>query len=280
VLAHVLATARSFSTSKAAYRGLLILMLVTCWIAGESLGISLDQIGWRWVFLSALLTIPLLAFNAGEYWLIARTNRLDLSFRHCFRVTLAGSVANLLPIPGQSAVRITDLGSRDISISRAANTTLAAGALWSGWIFIFAGAALVDSVSAFYPVTFLILGVIGCALSILWVRDKKAWRTWFMFGSGFEVMAIGVAWWRLSLSFEALGIDYVASGPLVLLCSNVVAAIVGLAPAGLGIREAAAAAISPLINIDPLTAALSVAVTRFIGMTMSSALALLVYRPR
>ena len=273
------ATVRRFFSSKLVYRVLVLAVFLIFLVAGQSLGLNLNSISWHWLLLSAALAIPLLVCNAGEYWLIAKTNGLNLKLAHCIRVTLIGSVANLLPIPGQSATRIADMGSRDVTLPRAAGTTLAAGALWAGWLFLVAGAASLDQKNALWPATLSAAGVLCCLLSMMRISDSRSRFRWLLAGSGIELLSVLIAWLRLMLSFEALGIEYTYSSVAVLLCANVVAAVIGLTPAGLGIREGAAALIAPLVDISAIVAAVSIALTRFIGMAVSASLTLIAYRP-
>jgi|MDTB01.1.fsa_nt_gb uncharacterized membrane protein YbhN (UPF0104 family) len=273
------AAIRQFFSSKLAYRVLVLAVFLSFLLAGQSLGLNLNSIAWHWLLLSAALAIPLLVCNAGEYWLIAQTNGLNLNLTHCIRVTLIGSVANLLPIPGQSATRIADLGSREVTLSRAAGTTLAAGALWSGWLFLVAGAASLDQKNVLWPATLSAVGVCCCLVSMTRISDPTTRFRWLLAGSAIELLTVLIAWVRLMLSFEALGIEYTYSSVAVLLCANVVAAVIGLTPAGLGVREGAAALIAPLVDINAIAAAVSMALTRFIGMIVSALLALIAYRP-
>lgn len=276
----VLVSSRTFLSGKVAYRVLVSAVFLSFLVAGRSLGLNLNSIVWHWVLLSAALTAPLLVCNAGEYWLIAKTHGLSLSFSHCIRVTLLGSVANLLPIPGQSATRVADLGSHKVALSSATNSTLAAGALWSGWLFIIAGVATLGGNNLLFSGVLLVLGAACCATAVTQVRDRRARTLWLLAGSAIELLTVLIAWWRLSLSFEALGIQYTFSSAAVLLSANVVAAIVGVAPAGLGIREGAAAIIAPMVNIEPLAAAVSIAFSRFVGMAVCASLALVALRTR
>ena len=273
------AAIRRFFSSKLVYRFLVLAVFLIFLVAGQSLGLNLNSISWHWLLLSAALAVPLLVCNAGEYWLIAKTNGLNLKLAHCIRVTLIGSVANLLPIPGQSATRIADLGSREVTLSRAAGTTLAAGVLWAGWLFLVAGAASLDQKNVLWPATLSAAGLFCCLLSMTRISDPRSRFRWLLAGSAIELLSVLIAWLRLMLSFEALGIEYTYSSVAVLLCANIVAAVIGLTPAGLGIREGAAALIAPLVDINAIVAAVSIALTRFIGMAVSALLALIAYRP-
>jgi len=272
--------ARKFLSSKISYRVLLISVFIAFLVAGRSIGLDSNSVAWRWVMLSAFLTAPLIACNAAEYWLIARTHGLRLIFADCIRVTLIGSVANLLPIPGQSATRVADLASRRVAISQATRTTLAAGVLWAGWLFILAGMASLERQNALFPAGFLTLGIACCVLSVMQINSPDNRLRWIALGSLIELFAVFIAWWRLILSLEAIDIAYTFSSAAVLLCANVVSSAVGLAPAGLGIREAAGALIAPQVNIDPLAAAVAIALSRFVGLAVCTSLALVSYRPR
>nr|WP_271562666.1 lysylphosphatidylglycerol synthase domain-containing protein [Congregibacter sp.] len=253
-----------------------LLLVIASVVSWRSLGISFGSIYWPALLASAGLVPALIYLTALEYQLIANVNRLTVPIRHAVIVTVVGSIANLLPIPGTSAVRIGDILRRDGNPADAMRATLAAGLLWIGWALILAGFALTladFSVSLlFLAVGIFFLGASGILI------NKESLKLWLSRGSAIEVATILVAGGRLMLVFLALDLDAPVVGILVLVAANAIASMVGIVPGGLGLREAVAALLAPLVGIEPAAAVLAVTLARVLGLCLQAPIALVLGR--
>lgn len=275
----ILLRKRAVFGRRAAFIAVIALLLASI-ASWHSLDLSLAAVDWRPLLYSAALVPVLITLTASEYQLVARTNGIKVPLRDALLTTIVGSVANLLPIPGTAAVRVGDLVSREGSAGRAVGSTLAAGLLWIAWALLLAGAALLIREQSLAGSLFAGLGIALLAVSAVMVRNPALLVTWLTLGSLVEIATILVGSLRLWLAFDALGLTAPLIGVLVLVAANAISSTIGIVPGGLGLREAVAAALAPLVDIDPAAAVLTVALTRVIGLALQAPAALLLTRSK
>ena len=67
----------------------------------------LQNLQWQPIVLLAVIGVPLtLALNAVEFRVLARLNRVQMPMVKALEVTVIGSAANMLPLPGSTIVRV------------------------------------------------------------------------------------------------------------------------------------------------------------------------------
>ena len=190
--------------------------------------------------------VPLITvLNALEFRLMARFAHHHPPMLEGLQVTILGSAANLLPVPGAVVVRLANLRKAGVKVTRGLNLTAIIGITWVGAACTLGGLVQLFSHTAF-GVTALAIGVglLGIALVMLVRAVDDGTRI----AGALELLAIEGGFvllqaFRLFLIASALrfNVSYAQSTTLVI--AAVSAAAIGFLPAGLGAREAIAAAL-------------------------------------
>jgi hypothetical protein len=229
-----------------------------------------------------LVAVPLtLLLNALEFMLSARLLRQQVALGAALEVTVVGSAANLLPIPGATLVRLAALktggallGSTLAVTAVVAALSLALNLAYSGvWALAIsrspaaAAVMLAGGVAALAGAAFVsvrlfgrsssIPGLIGVRLALI---ALDAARTWLAF------IAIG----------DAAGFGQVS----VITLSTALAAVLAVVPAGLGLREGIAALMAPLVGLGAASAFLATSLSRIIGLSVVGVLTMFLTIPR
>jgi uncharacterized membrane protein YbhN (UPF0104 family) len=286
--ARVEALARSWEARREALSGTtaqrllaavtVIVIVVAAVLSFRSLP-DTDDLAWWPLLLVGLLGVPLtVALNGAEYVVAGRMVKVPVSAATALRISIYGSAANLLPIPGAALVRIQALRREGTGTGRA---TLTLGAVGLGWLavsFGLAGALLLPS----RPGTgglFLVGGLVGLAVTALIVRrpeDPAASRrdlAWLVLAEvGFAVVQAG----RLYLCLVALDQQPTAAQAFALAISVAVGSAIGFLPGGLGIREAVAALLAPLVGLPASVGFLATVLDRVVGLVFLAPVAALV----
>jgi hypothetical protein len=261
---------------------LALALVVAAIISWQRLGLSLEGVGWLLLLGAAALVPVSVLLTALEYALIARANGIRVSIRDALGVTVLGSVANLLPLPGAAMVRLNDLTARYGTVKGAVGVTAAAGFLWLGWALAFAGLAAVVAgsivVGAVFAVTGAILGLTSRWLVSGVTIDGR--RGWIRRGSAIEVGSLVVGTARIWLTLVALGVPATIVQAGMLVASGAIASTVGIVPGGLGIRELIAGLLAPVVELAPVAAILAVTVARVTGLVVQAPIALAISRAR
>lgn len=204
--------------------------------------------------------------NAAEYRIQARMVATTVSRGDALQVTILGTAANLLPLPGSMLVRTQALAGRAGYRAAVRSTTLA-GATWlfstaalAGIALIFVGLALVGSLT--------LLGALAGLGGAAWFMKKtvEGWNPIFarllVIETGTAVIGAG----RLLGILLALGIDVTVGQAVALTLSGVIAAATGIFPSGLGIREAVAAGIASSVSLPAAIGFVATAADRIAGL--------------
>ena len=208
-----------------------------------------------------------LVVNAIEYRIQGRLVGETIRLTDALRISLLGSAANLLPIPGSILVRTAALASK-AGASRAAATSVVTGAMWMATALVPAGLALwLYNGSVLGPVLIaagLLLALVGVQL----VRRLRAVDPFPIVRDYFAVEAskIVIGGVRLWLILQTIGfsIDFVQLVPLTLASAS--ASATGFLPAGIGIREPMTAALARLVELPASVGFLIAAVDSVAGI--------------
>jgi hypothetical protein len=242
-------------------------------IAAWSSARSLPEVGTlRWLPLSmvAVLGVPAtMLLNSAEYLLAGRMLGLRPGWGDAVQVSLQGTAANLLPLPGAALVRMRYLMGDGATAGRASTATLVVGVTWLGTSLAVAAAAIV-TVRTGLGLAFLVGGAALLAggwfmLTRVAVADRVRLGALLV---AIEAIAVAVQAARYLLVFTALGIDASAGQAAALAVSVAAAAAVGLVPGGLGLREALAGALAPLVGLEAGAGLLAVALDRVVGLVV------------
>lgn len=278
--------ARAVATRPAVARLLVVVVLGALVWGSVSAFRSLpdaQRIEWVPLAVVSLVATPIgVLLNACEYRLSASAISIQQSWSRSARISVYGTAANLLPIPGASLVRIDALRQARASYADATLTTLAVGLVWLGTSLWMAAAMSAPS-ETMLALAFFVAGAAPVAIAL---------RVFGRLGASLRVVA-GIVWVqvglvtmqavRLYVAIDAIGADASITQSFALGVSVTVAAAAGFLPGGLGIREALATALGPIVGLTAAEAFLATLLDRVAGlgaMALVAAIVLIATRGR
>lgn len=219
--------------------------------------------------------VPLrLAIAAWELKINASLIGASLSWSNSVRTTLFASAANMLPLPGGPLVRATALKLAGGTVVESGAVTALSGLAWLGLAFLAGGYFVVPGSPLIGGMFAAIGGVALVACTYGLYRSKQSSRLiGLLYCAKAAVIAVGVM--RLDWAFGSLGIETDVPQLTVFAIANVAGSLIAIAPGGLGVKEAVAAALAPLVGIDPSTAFLAASLNRLVALPVLIAVSLL-----
>ncbi len=210
----------------------------------------LTGLDWRYLLLVMLLPVPLMvALNAWEYLLTGRLLGRSIALFDALEVTILGTAANMLPLPGGALVRVAGLKAAGARIGQGLAASLLVFLIWAGIAAIWSG-LWIGTLGETWP-GLAIAGVGGFLLFIgtaLAMRLEGGARVLSLIAAT-RLALVLVTTFRIYLCFLALGISASFAQASGLSVSGVMSSVVSFVPAGLGVRELFAAALSPLVGL-------------------------------
>jgi len=227
-----------------------------------------------WALVLACVPLTVLA-NSCQFWLTARMLHVPMPPVRAVLVTLLSTAANVLPVPGGSVVRVAALKRVDTTYRQGAVATLLVGGNRIGIGLSFAGCALLALDFERLGAVALVCGLVACGGAGLGLCvSQKAGATLLSALAGAQSAMVFTSTLRLWLGFRALGEPAAALEAVTLTLSSIVAAIVGFAPAGLGVDGVTTAGIAMTIGIPASLAFIVAALNRISGLIVAGLLAL------
>jgi uncharacterized membrane protein YbhN (UPF0104 family) len=207
-----------------------------------------------------------LLLNAVQYRTMAAALNHRIGLRSAMRVSIVATFVNYLPIPapGGIAVRTAALARRGSTIRSAVSINAITGLLWAGVAAAVAGLALLAEPDLAGRGAIMAVGGTGAVgISALLVRRLGLhWRRIFGEMLVTQVALVLVSGLRVWISLAVIGEPASLGAALVISCSTVIAALVGIAPAGLGLREAIAGGLAAAVDVPVAAAVAASAVDR------------------
>lgn len=228
-----------------------------------------------WVLVLACVPLTVL-LNSCQFWLTACLLRVPMPPARAVLVTLLSTAANMLPLPGGSVVRIAALKSVDNSYRQGTTVTLLGAGNWLGVALVLAAGALLALGFRLLGAGAFMVGLSAIAVAVAGLRVvHKAGVAWLLAYATVQSAMVAIGTLRLWLCFRALGEPVQALEAVVLTLATVIAAAVGVAPAGLGVTEGTAAGIATAIGIAASVAFVAAALDRISGLAVVGPLAFL-----
>ncbi|MEM7472973.1 MAG: lysylphosphatidylglycerol synthase domain-containing protein [Pseudomonadota bacterium] len=239
---------------------------------------AFSNLNLRPLLLLALVLVPVtVLLNALEFQNSARLLGQDLQLASASEITIIGSVANMLPIPGGTMVRIAALKAGGASLKTGTSVTLLVSLLWISVAFIYSAIWLWIMGEGDWS---MIAGIFGgggvvALLVCLWLFV----RTSPQIGIVANLLALKVGLVvldasRIYLCFRVLGLDGTFGQASVLTASSVLGAAVSIVPAGLGVREGSAALLAPVVALAAASAYLATSLNRIVGLAVMAPVAM------
>ncbi|MDG1877404.1 MAG: hypothetical protein P8I99_08315 [Acidimicrobiales bacterium] len=216
------------------------------------------------LLVAALMT---LAIVAAELRVIASMLDTAMSLSTAMRVTVIGSAANILPLPGSSITRVVALRRPGVSVAAISTALIGAAAVWFGMALLVMGASAASTgpvPTGIFAVTGI--GTVGTGSLLL----RRIGAMWSQIGRLLVVEVlltlVGVA--RLTLAVAALGLEGSFGEAAGVAAAGPASAAVAFVPAGLGVREALAAALGAISGLGAATAAVAATFDRALGLAV------------
>lgn len=244
-----------------------------------------DGIEIRW-----WLTIPLvfasaplnMACNAGEYMVLARMSGSHPRAVESLRLSLIATAANLLPIPGSVMIRTQALRADGVSYKKAIGASVIGGGSWIGVGAAATGVLLLTSSRTWWiGAILLVVATVALVAVYLLVRRlrpvdiKRLYALLVLV----KVLLVAVATFRMFLSFSVLGLSIGLTAAVALTTPAILAATIGIFPAGLGLREVLAGLIGLVVEVPVAQSVVATAADRVgsqVGLAIIAGIMLLI----
>lgn len=230
------------------------------------------------ILLIMMVTLPAgLILSAVDFQVLCRLAGTQTSFRTAVETTLYARAVNLLPVPGSLAVRMGVLKGKGVALRRSGTLMVLFTLIWTGTSLLVAAPWLLVRSSPVFGFVFAALGLTVLGGAAAFSRQQnvsvQSFATVFVLRLGFVAMD-AVA---LSFAFIAFRIAISVDQTTVLVVASSLSA---LFPAGIGVREAIVALLSPLAQVEVATGFLAAALLRLVGITFMTIITLLIIIPR
>lgn len=215
------------------------------------------------------------ALNGAEYMVQARLVGLRVPFGRAIRVSILASAANLLPLPGSVVVRTGALTSGGAGLRKAVWATFAVGVVWIGATGLIAGSFQIFTDVRWVGLGVAVVGVVLLAIAASMLRrnlDACEWRGLFARAVAVEASLTLVGGLRFLGVLVGFGFSVAPSQAVALTLAGVIATASGVFPGGIGIREALAAAVSPLVGLPAAVGLVAAAADRVAGLAILAAM--------
>lgn len=249
---------------------------VIVFIGGIAISLRANPDIWSRIQLRAALPyLPLglaaILLGGIETRLLARALGGTMDLRQSVRLTIVGSLVNLLPVPGAAMVRIAGFRAAGISLGHASGATFGAGLIWIGLATGLAGVCLI---SVSLPVSLIVAaGALVTFIAGLFVTARAG-----LSGRAnaelllVKLMVIAIEVGRHHFTLLAFGFSPVWAQSALVSSSGALGSAAVIAPGGLGIREGIAALLANASALPSEAGFLAAALDR----TLLTALALCV----
>lgn len=229
----------------------------------------IQNLQWQPIFLLAAIVVPLtLGLNAVEFKVLARLNRVQMTMVKALEITVIGSAANMLPLPGATIVRVAALKSTGSTLIRSTSSTILFGVIWIAVAFGYAGVWMLGVATEYISLVFIAIGILVLIGSGLWWRKLDG--SIYLFSRFFiiKLLMVFIESVGLYFCFKAMGVAADFSQVSGLAVAGVLGSAVSIVPAGLGVREGVSAALSPIVGLSASLGFMAAFMNRLIGMSV------------
>src|SRR5580765_4321634 len=145
-------------------------------------------IRWELIVVAGLVCVPVIVvLNALEFRLMAHFADHHPPMLEILQITILGSAANLLPMPGAVMVRLANLRKAGVRVKRGLNLTAIIGLAWLGTAGVLGGVVQLWSHTAFA------LAALAIGVTLLAIGTMMLWRALepgMRLGGALELLAI------------------------------------------------------------------------------------------
>jgi hypothetical protein len=245
-------------------------------LAYRSVGEALRSANWLLVVIAASTGTLISQFlNSLEFREIGRASGTEFTVVESVRISLIGSAANLLPVPGSVAVRLHAIKASGSSLGRGAAASVGVGGYFVSVTLLIAGLVTALTRGGWPAVVATVIGAAGSVISATVLIKAGCSDAAIHFRVVvIEAALIAVGGIRITLVLVGLVFDVDLSQGVGLTVAGALTTAVGFFPAGLGLRELLVAGISPIVGIAASAGLTGAIVDRFFRMVLLAAVAI------
>lgn len=209
-----------------------------------------------------LIGVPLtLVLNAIDIILTGRLIRQEFNFLGALKISIFGTAANMLPLPGGAVVRIAALKDKGAALGEGTRATFAAGIIWLGVSLLYSGLWML-SFSFVLGVLSVFVGGTALALGVL-----MGLRTYGRGDTIVQIIGLKIAATLLitvKLIFCVWAVGTLISFPeaAIMTAADVIGSAVMVVPAGLGVNEGMTALLAQVAGLTAATGFLAAVTNR------------------
>lgn len=226
------------------------------------------------VVILILIGVPVtICLNAVEFGILARLGGVQIPMVKILEITVLGSAANLLPLPGSTLVRVAALKAGGATLFKGTSSTIVVGVIWVSVAFGYSGAWMLTISNDLVGYLFLAIGALVFLGCVIWWRLLEGGYFLLLYMLVTRLLLVITDSARLFLCFVALSAGASFAQASALAVASVLGSAVSVVPAGLGIREGVAAAISPVVGLAAAFGFLSAFLNRLVDLVVTASLA-------
>ncbi|WP_440877756.1 lysylphosphatidylglycerol synthase domain-containing protein [Vibrio natriegens] len=225
------------------------------------------QTDWQAIAVVMLIGVPVTTLiNALEFIISARMVGVNFPTLRAMKVSIVGSAANMLPLPGATMVRILALKASGVTFRKGTSITLLLALTWIGMSFFYTGVMLQQ-----FDAKIMAWGLGTTGVCVLLTT---AWMTHYIGSRITDYLRIVVLKLamvlvdavRIYFCFQALDLDVLFFQASAFVVSSVLGSAISIVPAGLGVRELVSAGLAPLVGIAASAGFLSATLNRIASL--------------
>lgn len=236
---------RSDRVERILLAGAAVVFLVATYIAWQRLPEVQRTLDASWLALAGLLALVGFVANGFEFLMTGRLMRRHIRAYDALRVSVVGTAANVLPIPGAVVVRTQALRQMGEGGSGALIVTTAVGVFWVASAGVLAAAFLLfPTADGYMAAVILLCSCIGVmvAAALVHFAGGRPGRLEIAVLAMIEVVSVFASGVRLYAVAHAIGFDVGLVEAITINLGVILSHAVGVVPAGLGLRELASGA--------------------------------------
>jgi hypothetical protein len=228
----------------------------------------------------ALGPLMVVVLNGVEFAWIATLLAQRVTIGRALRISVLGTAANQLPIPGAVLVRTQALAAGGSGYRRALMGNLSVGLAWMGSAFVMAGLLQLGGRIPWVGAGCAVGGVallVGCRRVVKRTLPPGAPRFMTTRIVGVETALVLVQGTRLYIVLRGFGELVSPAQSVALALSSVLSTALGIAPGGFGVREAIAAGIGPVVGLPASASLVATAFDRVADLVVVGIASLVIF---
>lgn len=226
-----------------------------------------NKLDWTYVALIYIAILPCVALiNAVRFRVTARAMNVNYSLSQSFAIAVYSTVANMLPLPGGLFVRMANLKNEENTYKNTAVVSINVSALSAIVSLVIASLAYASFSPGLIPWC-ISAGFLLGALIVLILLQTTVLKGKITALVLVEIGSTLLDAIRIYLCFLIIHAVCGLEQSLILTSASVVGSAISLVPAGLGVKEGAAALIATQIAIIPSSAYIALSLNRIIGLS-------------